>query len=162
MPESISIRFTVAGGAGELPIVIELDNEMNDGRTEFLFGSRAYFKIFSPPGVNYQLRSSDGTILGEGNGLDTIKEYISFIEEKTATVSKPVVGPFTFTWLGVSLGNIIKKNFFEVECEKQPGVENGCGIAYVEYQTQFNRYSITVQSPANDIKEYEVLVVAYG
>ena len=156
-----SLTITFKSFISEEDILIELDEEKNNGKTEFLYGEKAYFKVYAPD-INYQIVSSDGTITSEGIGQETVEETLEFVEGREQTTSKPIVAINSYSWLGNSLGNISKKDIKTIQAEKEPDAigPNGIGLLRLQYSTQFIRYSITV--PQKQEAEYEVLVVVVG
>lgn len=100
---SITINFqTSCQGEGSL-LIIEADDEMNQGRSCFLYGEKYYFKVYMfPVNMVLDLIASDGTITPEGQGTDTIPitgisgvtdqspEYVSFTNEREGSTSKPI------------------------------------------------------------------------
>ncbi len=100
---SITINFqTSCQNAGDI-LVIESDEEMNQGKTCFLYGEKYYFKIYPfPVNMVLDIIPSDGIIAPEGSGVDTIPitgisgiqdqspEYVNFTNSDNGKTSKPV------------------------------------------------------------------------
>lgn len=158
---SVTISFTTAlptGGGKD--VVIELDDEKNNGKTTFRYGEKAYFKIFYDPALNVVVDKTDGILTDEGQGQETVEEFVSFIDSKEATLNKPCLNILSVEWLGNSLGSITQQGLYSIITEKTPelGGSNGIGLAKIEYTTQFKRYAISI--PEKNVDEYQVIVAA--
>ncbi len=155
---SLSITFTASSETGD--IVIELDDDRNNGKSEFLYGEKAYFKVFYDPSLVLYVTSSDGTITSEGNGQEIVEDDYEFISDSEQTVSKPIMSIVDYTWLGNSLGTISKTGLYTFECSDTPDPSNNIGVARVRYASQFARYAVTVGSKPYDT--YNVVVSCVG
>lgn len=156
-----SLTITFKTITSDADIIIELDDERNNGKTEFMFGEKAYFKVFADPSVNVSIRATDGTITNEGTGQDVVEENLQFIDSNEATTSKPILSISSYEWLGNSLGTITKKDVKTLQAEKTPDPlgDNGIGLLNVKYLSSFRRYAISVPQISGK-NEYSVLVVA--
>ncbi len=155
---TITITFTATAETGD--VVIELDNEMNKGKTQFLYGEKAYFKVFYDPSLVLSVTASDGTITEEGYGQEQIEETFNFVDTNEVKVRKPILSLVETTWFGQSLGSLQKDGLFKLVASEQPNPENKVAIAKVKYVTQFKRYAIRVSNKPYD--EYPVLVSVVG
>lgn len=154
---SITIQFGVIGDAGK--ISIELDEEYNQGKTKFPYGSKAYFQVYSDPGLTVRIIQTDGTLSSEGVGKRSFEEQVQFIESQTAELSKPIRSITGHTWYGQDLGNITKTGIYQIKCAQAPDILGGkIGVATVRYDANFSRYAISVANQG--VPEYPVLIVA--
>ena len=160
MASSLTITFkSVTTGKGD--ITIELDDEKNNGKTEFSYTDTAYFRVYADPGMNISVYATDGSISNEGGGVSTEKEFKEFIDSRTATTNKPISAIVSNRWYGNNLGSITKTGIREVSCTEEPDAASGrIGICEVEYTSHFSRYGLTIGQ--RDDKEYKVLVIVVG
>lgn len=158
---SLTITFSKTG-AGIENIVIEPDEEKNDGKSSFLYGEKAYFKVFADPDLELILKSTDGTLTDEGQGQEQVEEEITFLERAEQNTRKPCLSLTSYDWLGNSLASITKTGLFLIKCEltPEPAGDNGIGLARLKYNTQFKRYGIKVLEKPYD--EYSVIVNITG
>lgn len=155
---SLTITFTASADTGD--IVIELDDDMNNGRSEFLYGEKAYFKVFYDPSLVLYVTSSDGVITAEGMGQDSVEDDYEFTDGTEQSVSKPIMSIIDYTWFGNNLGTIRKTGLYTFECADTPDPATKVGIARVQYASQFARYAITVGTKPYDT--YSVMVSCVG
>ncbi|MDD3553212.1 MAG: hypothetical protein PHC35_01640 [Deltaproteobacteria bacterium] len=154
---SITIQFGIVGDAGK--ISIELDEEMNQGKTQFAYGSKAYFQVYADPGLTVHLIKTDGILTNEGVGTRTFDEQVQFIDSQTAELGKPIRSIESYQWYGQDLGNITKTGIYQIKCAQSPDITQGkIGITKVSYKADFTRYAISV--PNKGVPEYPVLIVA--
>lgn len=136
-------------------IQVALDSVRNNDRTQFLYGSKAYFKVYSAPSdMSLQLIASDGTITEEGSGTEDIDDVVTFGNSDNGSVTYPVQSIVASEWLGKSLGAV------HGEGNRVVSVNSGVGILDVTYRTPFRRYAISV--PTKDVDEYAVAIYIQG
>jgi hypothetical protein len=162
---STTITFVSSVTGGDGSISVELDEVMNNGKTQFPYGTKAYFKVYrTPESMNLSLYSTDGSIMSEGSGSDSItNEDLTFIKETTANTRYPVKSLGSYQWLGNNLGSLalqaVGSNIVTL-----PGKVNDkgvfLGIARLNYTTNFLRYSISIGQ--RDFEEYPVIVYIEG
>lgn len=154
---SITIQFGVIGDAGK--VAIELDEDMNQGKTQFAYGSKAYFQVYADPGLTVDIIKTDGTLTSEGVGTRLFDEQVQFIDAQTAELGKPIRSIESYQWYGQNLGTITKTGIYQIKCAQAPNISLGkIGIANVSYKADFTRYAISV--PNKGVPEYPVLIVA--
>ncbi len=160
---SIAITFT-AVGEGSNQIIIELDEKRNKGKARFVYGDKAYFRIYTPQGVKYSIHSTDGKISKVASFSSTEEELAQFIQDRDVNLQKPIGSIISTKWFGNSLddtkhgGKIVKKDTFTIECPTQPNPSTGAiGIVDVKYSSHYDLYYITLTK--KDEPEYPVLVV---
>jgi len=155
---SITITFTKVGEGAE-NIVIELDEEKNKGKARFVYGDKAYFRVYSEG--NYKINSTDGSVVKVGSISSTEEEFVQFVDSKQVKVSKPINSLLSTNWFGKSLGNITKTDTFTLECSEDVDPSSGkIGIAKVKYASRYDLYYITL--PKKPQPEYPVLVVVFA
>jgi hypothetical protein len=144
------------GGADNQIIQIELDSEKNNGKNQFLFGEKAYFKIYKYPStLNIVLDSTDGTIFDEGSGTSDEEELITFANSNEGSSDKPIQSVFSSTWIGRSLGAISASG------RTVTASQLGIGVLDFKYKSDFIRKSITVPVKTG-YDEYPVVVLVSG
>jgi len=130
-------------------ISMELDDEANEGRTQFPFGTAAHIRIFVKP-ANLSITRMESNIGGAssgGTGTMTVKERITFSNSRSASVSKPISDSFSYKWVGSGLGSLSPSPDGEnVRCSKK-----GFGIAEVTYRAKFIRGSVTAPGSGEPI-----------
>lgn len=133
----------------------DLDSEANDGETRFLFGSKAYYRIFKSPTdlVVAQVQSA-GVITDEGNGTDEITEYITFANTNRGRIGYPLESVVSAEWLGNDLGALSYVG--NIVTSSQVGV----GVLKVVYNVIFTRHSISANAEGET--EYAVLIYITG
>lgn len=152
--QSITISF-YSEVAADGSLNLDLDSEMNDDKTQFLYGVKAYFRVFKYPiDMVVELIKSDGTLAEEGSGVSEEEEMVMFVNTDTSSINKPLKSIVSYEWFGTSLGaisaegNVIKSSI------------SGVGVLKLTYESDFNRHSITIGEKESD--EYPVIVFALG
>lgn len=145
-------------------VQVRLDSDRNEDRTRFLYGSKAYFQVFTAPSeLTLELSSSDGNITEEGTGEETITTYVNFPDTNQGDVSFPVAeilydldddGLPGTRWLGEGLGAI------HAEGDKIVASQSGIGVLKITYKANFRRYAISINDQG--VSEYYVLVYILG
>lgn len=155
--QTITITFIVAPPI-EDAIYVELDAEMNFDKTQFVYGEKAYFKVYTiPSDLAIILIPTDGSISAEGSGTETIEdELLTFTETEEGennqtSVSKPVVSIISSSWLGNSLGALSAAGF------EITATQLGVGVCKITYSTSFRRYALSLS--AKDEDSYIVVVL---
>ena len=158
---SLTITFKSITDSKSGNVSIELDDEKNNGKTEFMYGEKAYFRVFADPGMSVSVLSTDGAISNEGAGVSTETELKEFVEKDTAETSKAIEGIVSHRWLGQDLGNITKSGIKEIKSSQKPDIANGkIGMAEIKYTAHYKRYALSVGQ--KNEAEYSVLVVVVG
>lgn len=156
--QSVTITFSKAvagGGDQEGNLVVELDEEKNAGKSQFLYGEKAYFKVYKyPASMVLTLTSTDGAISSEGSGTSPEEENIAFSNTNEASSSKPVKSIDSSMWFGASLGSV------SADGSKITASQSGIGVLNLKYKSDFLRYAIVV--PVKDYDEYPVIVFISG
>jgi hypothetical protein len=149
--QSISITFVTKEVAAGKALVVDLDAEKNEDKSQFLYGEKAYFRIFTyPENMKIAIIESDGNITTEGNGLFEEEENIVFANVSEASCSKPISSIKSSKWLGESLGAIA------VEGNKIKASSKGVAILKLKYTASFRRYGLQLGGRSDD--SYTVLV----
>lgn len=139
----------------EASIQVALDSARNNDRTSFLYGSKAYYQVFTAPStLTLTNTPSDGTITSEGAGLETIETIITFPNTNQSSVTYPVYSIESTEWLGNDLGAV------HSEGDKIVSAQAGVGVLKITYKAYFRRYAISV--PQRDEDEYRVIVYILG
>ena len=134
---------------------VELDSDRNDGETRFLFGSKAYYRIFKSPDTLVIIQTqSAGVITDEGSGTEEVTSYITFANTNKGTLTYPLESIVSAEWLGNDLGalsyigNIVTSS------------QSGIGVLKVVYNAAFTRHAISVN--VDGVTEYAVLIYITG
>lgn len=153
--QSISISFVTASVAAGEALVVELDAEKNEDKTQFLYGEKAYFRVYSYPGsMAVTITESDGTITSEGSGTSDEEEDITFANTKEGSCSKPVKSIASSKWLGNSLGSV------SAEGTKITASSEGVAVLKLGYTASYKSYALSLS--AKDEDSYTVVVFVQG
>lgn len=154
--QSITISFCSEVSEEGQSLVMDLDEEENDEKTQFLYGTKAFFRVFKfPYTLSVELFKSDGTLAGEGSGTADIEETITFANTDTASISKPGASLVSYSWLGNSLGSV------SIEGGTVKSSKVGVGVLRLVFRAPFDRHSVTL-GEKEDIDEYPVIIFALG
>ena len=153
---SVNIEFRISCEAeGEL-LSVELDDDLNEGRTCFLYGEKVYFRAYHSLNLTITVESSDGSIFLESVGAtDTEEENLSFANTDEASTAKTIFTLNSYSWFGRSLGALLHVGRSAVRASK-----SGVAIAAVKYTTQYDVYSIML--PSRGVDSYPVLILVTG
>ena len=127
MDQSISTYFNeqCGGFAGSCSALIIRDELLNGGSTSFQLGEEIFYRVLPPFGYIYSTTHGGTIRVLSSRIIGTITETISFTGQSSVDVSYPIIGSFTFQWLG----NALRRN----DCSKvQPNViaqNNGTNIS---------------------------------
>ena len=153
--QSINITFVTKEVAAGEALVVELDDEKNEDKTQFLYGEKAYFRIYTyPENMSITITESDGDITLEGSGISEEEEQIMFPNTKEGSCSKPVKSLVSSEWLGNSLGSV------SAEGTKISVSSEGVAVLKLKYKANFRRYALSLSS--KDEESYTVIVYVEG
>lgn len=153
--QSISISFVTSEVAAGEALVVELDAEKNEDKTQFLYGEKAYFRVYTYPGdMDLTITESDGTITLEGSGESEEEEDIAFANVSEGSCSKPVKSITSSKWLGNSLGSV------SAEGTKITTSKEGVAVLKLKYKADFRRYALSLSTKEED--SYTVIVYIQG
>ena len=174
---NITINFSI--NAADVYVKLELDEDANNGKTSFKFGSTAYFKLYSNAS-NVLFYTTDGVIGTDASDVEEVKtENLEFIlpnlnavnakfnvkvSDNSDTLSYEVYNDkITFTHLG---GETMAPSLDQDD--KTLILANKFGVSLYEasYTTRFDRKTLSgIQMPSGwpEDEEYpvNVVVVAY-
>jgi hypothetical protein len=153
---SVVIEFKTSCEAEDGLLSVELDDELNGGRSCFLYGEKVYFRVYHSANLTITVESSNGSVFLESTGAtDTEEENISFANTNEASAAKTILTLGSYSWFGRSLGTLLHVGGSAVRAGK-----SGVAIAAVIYTTQYDVYSITLSDQG--IESYPVLVLVSG
>lgn len=153
--QSINITFVTSEVAVGEALVVELDAEKNENKTQFLYGEKAYFRVYTyPESMPITITESDGNITLEGSGTSEEEEQIIFPKTKEGLCSKPVKSITSSKWFGNSLGSV------SAEGTKISVPSEGVAVLKLKYKADFKRYALSLTS--KDEESYTVIVYVEG
>lgn len=153
--QSISISFVTAGAADGEVLAAELDSEKNGNKTQFLYGEKAYFRVYTyPESMGLTITESDGHVTSEGSGTVDEEENIVFTNSNEGSCSKPVSSITSSKWLGNSLGSVSAAG------TKIKTSSKGVAVLKLNYRANFKRYALSLSAKADD--SYTVVVYIQG
>ena len=137
-------------------LVVELDSEKNLGKTTFRSGDEIYFRVFSD--ISYLVDVTDGSAIKEESSVELadIKETLSFVKTKKATVQKKIKGSsISQTWYGTNLGNLIKTGTVNVEIDTAE--DEPLGVCEITYKSEYDLWKLV--PPAGMPDEYAIIIL---
>lgn len=154
-------------------IQIDLDEELNEGKTSFVFGDTAHFRVFTNPlNLNFICVCSDSSanlhkatpdITRECRITDDDNEQLTFINTDKSNLSFPCTGGLTATyWYGNDWGPLTLIGTSTVKA-KRPSVttplnaQNAAAVCKVNYDSVYHPGSISVVEKPG-ILEWPVIV----
>lgn len=153
--QSISISFVTEEVAAGEALVVELDADKNEDKTQFLYGEKAYFRVYRyPDSMTVTITESDGTITNEGSGSSDEEEDITFANTKEGSCSKPVKSITSSKWLGNSLGSV------SAEGTKITASSKGVAVLKLGYTASYRSHALSLS--AKDEDSYTVVVFVQG
>ena len=153
--QSISINFVTAEVAAGEALVVELDEEKNEDKTQFLYGEKAYFKVYKhPSAMQIEIVVSDGTVASEGSGTSDEEENIAFVNSTEGSASKPIKSITSSKWLGNSLGSV------SAEGTKVTASSEGVAVLKLNYKADYTSHALSLSSKDED--SYTVVVFIQG
>jgi hypothetical protein len=97
-----------SGGDDNPNVIVEIDgreNGYNAGKTTFQPGENAYLLLYVPSGWSDVYHATTAGVLTYVENTNvSIEDYVTFIDDETASLQYPVSGTPSFTWLGNDLG----------------------------------------------------------
>lgn len=153
---SIVVEFKISCEAEVGVLSVELDAELNGGRTCFLYGEKVYFRVYYSSNLTIKIETSDGVVFLESVDATSVEEEnISFANTNEASTAKSISTLDSYSWFGRSLGTLLHVG----ESAIRAGT-SGVAIAAVKYTTQYDVYSLTLSD--RGIESYPVLVLVTG
>lgn len=148
---TISFISTAQDAYNDKSVDVEFDSTMNDGKTQFLYGEKAYYKIFTyPSSATITQVVSDGAVTEENSGYNTVVEQVNFANSNEGALGYPVYDIVSTNWLGTDLGSISTKGRTAISAL------SGVGVLNITYRTFFRRYAISI--PTKSELAYNILV----
>lgn len=137
-------------------INVELDDDLNKGRTCFLYGEKVYFRVNYSDNLIISIKSSSGSIFFEYKDRTSIEtENISFVDSEESTTSKTIFSIISYKWFGASLGTILKTGDSTVRASN-----SGIALAELNYNTKYDVYSVVLSAQSEET--FPVLIVVIG
>lgn len=155
--QSITVSFTTEAdaAAAAAALIVELDADKNGDETQFIYGTKVYFRVYTyPVDMKIAIIESDGIITSEGDGVSEEEEDITFANTNEGSCSKPVKSITSSRWLGNSLGAISAKGV------KITMASEGVAILKLGYKSSFRRFALKLSGKSDD--SYTVLVYIQG
>ena len=137
-------------------LAVELDSEKNLGKTTFRQGDDIFFKVYSD--IDYSIDVTSGTVVQTESDTESaeIKETLSFIKTKYATVQKKVLGnSISQVWYGSTLGDLFKSGVVSVEidtAEAEP-----VGVCEITYKSEYDLWRLV--PPAGMPDDYAIVIL---
>ncbi len=158
-----TISFVTSSKGSKILITADADRNTDEyGKTKssFAYGETAYFRVYAEHPDKVAVFTSDGVLTAMGIfSEDVTDETAVFLENATSDTDKPVAGVSSYEWLGNSLGEIIRKSTYSVQCATEPMPSQGLfGMAIVSYRTSYALFGITLPVKSRD--SYPVLIYA--
>jgi hypothetical protein len=157
---SLTITFS-ALGEGADSVQIELDDELNGDRSQFVYGEVANFLVFLDDSkYDYQVFATDGVLINNGSRTVNRDFDYQFVDTPIQSLQYPINDILSYQWYGNNLGAITKNSLFEVKCAITPDPSNGTiGIGDGVISTTGHSHGISIQD--KPLPEYPVLIIVY-
>ena len=154
---SIVINFEKSDASSYL--TVELDSEKNQGKTAFRQGDNIYFKVYSD--VSYSIYVTSGSVVKEEALTESadIKEVLSFIKTKTASVQKKVLGnSISQVWYGDNIGDLFKTGVTSVEIDTVE--DEPIGVCEITYRSEYDVWRLIPPDGMPDDYAIVILITA--
>jgi len=124
-----------------LQLLLELDEEKNNGATVFSLGGKAYIRLF-PAGERPKLLCNVGSVSFDAFKLPLeVTEDVVLINTTTVSTKYPVFEIEDFEWLGKHWGG----RTIQVRDRRLVVTEKATGVLRVRYKTYYDRLVATYQ-----------------
>jgi hypothetical protein len=165
---NLSITFASDCEPGN-EITIELDADLNDDKSCFLFGQTAYFRVYTKPlDLVFDIYCSDPLAsifykenVTESNDQTKQVQQIEFIEEQQGTLDKPASSLTSYKWFGNDLGTIELKSPKAILAQNKVN-DMYFGVAELKYIAPYRVYGLIVYTKTSaqlsDDKNFPVIV----
>jgi hypothetical protein len=158
-----SYEYEVVGAAAlGCTISIELDDEMNGGRTCFLPGEEFYIKVYSP--ISYDIYTTGGSVRERLTGIaEDVPdpndpnadewEYVNFSGWE-GSASKPIYDMIDEEWCFHELGQVKwTVGYSEMTVTYDADSEDmGYGVYRIQFKSRFDRIRLLAPAAGHDIK----------
>jgi hypothetical protein len=103
--QSLSASFNnqCGGSAGSCSALIIRDELLNGGSTSFQLGEEIFYRIMPPFNYVYSTTHGGTVRVLSSHIVGSITEQISFTGQSSVDVSYPIIGSFSYKWLGKAL-----------------------------------------------------------
>lgn len=154
---SLVVQYGTA--AGNAVLTAEFDEDKNAGKTQFGPGDTVWFRVYTTLS-SYTVTTSSGTASKSGSGTSSEEDTLQFVNEKTATLSKPVKqGSVSVSWYGTGAGSLsLGSDKITVTCSALPASNVAVGKA--TYTAGYDSWSLSPPSFSGD--EFVVVVFITG
>ena len=135
---------------------VELDDIMNNNKTEFQPGDTVYLLVYTYPfDMPLITDISDGMLQEEGTITLNKEDFLCFDDPQNneTEVSYPILNVQSHQWLGVSSGSITPAGTKVIREEI-----GRVAIAKLTWQTKARRFKIVLPQDIEDIEEYRIIV----
>jgi hypothetical protein len=144
------------GGKAPATLSMRLDAERNENKSEFAYGSTAYFQVFSwPSDMALDFAVSDGSLSGAGSGTAELTEDVSFDDSDRGSTEAPILQILSYRWLGRDLGPVTGLGGNTLKA-----ATSGLAMLRITYNADFKRYGLFLASKTE--AEWPVLIRAKG
>jgi len=172
-------RDTAAISEGMTAMVDDRPDGLNGGKTSFEPGDEVGILLFVPSTITYLgfVTSADGSPgFSMAPATPATAQYVvenemaAFIDEKEASVQKPIDSAFTKTWMGVNLGELVKKadtvlalSSPPVKPDAMPANEfHYAGIATIGYTSEAMTFMMQSPDTLGGETEFDIQVIFFG
>jgi hypothetical protein len=147
-------------------INVELDADLNEDKSCFLYGDTAYFRVYTNPlDMEYDMYISDPSASlfvywPPGHSLTVLptedkEETLEFVEEETASLEKPTEALDSTLWYGNNLGVLILSGNQEVRVSNKVN-DMYFGTCKITYKAPYKVYGLILYTKAET--EWPVIV----
>lgn len=162
---SIVVQFSKGAAGGALTVEVDdrdvASGGLNGGKTQFLPGDPVALLLYKTNSVVLDAVLSSLGSLSAGSQVTISKtEDVTFAGETEATVRYPILGGFTFQWIGSSQGTVSVVDETTLRIPTPPAGQFPVGIARVTYNARATVYNLQHTDPG--LSEYSIVAFFAG
>lgn len=161
---SLVVDFGQSDGAKGI-LKVEIDDRptgLNGGDTNFVPGQTVGYMVAQSSNVTVEAHiATYGTPVAVGSYSFTHTEIITFTGEVDVSPEYPILGSFTYAWLGRNPGTLAATET-EIKLTKAPGVIDAVGVATISYSTMVSLYTLDSPTSLGGVQEFSIVVYLRG
>lgn len=161
---SLVVDFGSTGDAQGI-LKAEIDSDpagLNAGETSFVPGDTAGYIVAKSSNVTVAVHMATyGAPVYQGTRAFRHEEIITFTGEPTSQPEYPILGNFSYSWLGINPGTLSATET-DITLSKSAGVTEAVGVALISYDTEVELYTITSPTSLGGVVEFSIVIYLKG
>lgn len=160
---TVTVSFADPNKGGTLTAELDTrDDGYNQGRSQFAHGDEPVFLVRHSDDLEVQVFTSTGSCASFDNDFTQEQDFLSYVQTRSASTSKPITGGLVTTWLGNNLGAVRQVGSNELAIAGTTPI-TGVGVLKVNFNSAFTAYRLTgVPATLNGETNFNVLVAFVG